>query len=173
MKICTECKTTKDTSCFHKNKNKSDGLQNYCKDCRSARHIRDKEAGKNSAYREKNREKIRIKNKERNQKFRSIQSNRLRLNEKSREYDKQIKIEVFMHYSNGTMKCACCGENYLEFLSIDHINNNGSKHRKELDGPGTKLHRWLKKNNYPEGFQVLCMNCNFAKGHFGRCPHER
>ena len=28
-----------------------------------------------------------------------------------------------------------------------------------------------RKNNYPEGFQVLCSNCNFAKGKYGSCPH--
>jgi hypothetical protein len=26
---------------------------------------------------------------------------------------------------------------------------------------------------YPkDNFQLLCMNCNFAKGHRGECPHQ-
>lgn len=83
------------------------------------------------------------------------------------------KIEVFNAY--GGCKCKCCGESNLECLSIDHINNDGAAHRKELTGnarDGRNLYIWLQKNNYPPGFQVLCMNCNFAKGHFGQCPHE-
>jgi hypothetical protein len=37
---------------------------------------------------------------------------------------------------------------------------------------GTHLYLWLKQNNYPPGFRVLCMNCNFAIGHSGYCPHN-
>ena len=32
-------------------------------------------------------------------------------------------------------------------------------------------YRWLKNHNYPEGFQVLCYNCNLPKGVYGVCPH--
>lgn len=69
-------------------------------------------------------------------------------------------------------KCVCCGADRLEFLSVDHINNDGSNHRKEIGG-AKAIYRWLKKNNYPEGFQVLCMNCNCAKSWYGICPHEK
>ena len=39
---------------------------------------------------------------------------------------------------------------------------------------GKKLNKWIMANNYPNGFQILCHNCNFAKGHSkdGKCPHE-
>ena len=33
------------------------------------------------------------------------------------------------------------------------------------------IYDWLKKNNFPPGFQVLCGSCNFAKGKYGSCPH--
>ena len=33
--------------------------------------------------------------------------------------------------------------------------------------------RWLKRNGYPAGYQVLCFNCNFAKHRKGACPHTR
>jgi hypothetical protein len=88
---------------------------------------------------------------------------------------KQIRIEVLNHYGN---KCACCGETTPEFLSIDHINGGGNGHRKALEENGVKKHhgsgfyKWLIDNNYPDGFQLLCHNCNFAKGHYGKCPHE-
>jgi hypothetical protein len=69
--------------------------------------------------------------------------------------------------------CECCGESELDFLTIDHIEGNGSKHRKEIgDEKGLKIYKWLYDNYNPKGFRVLCMNCNFAIGIFGHCPHE-
>jgi len=87
--------------------------------------------------------------------------------------EKNIKIKVMTHYSNGQPICACCGESLLGFLTIDHINGCGSKHRKELGGNGTKLYRWLIRNNYPKGYQVLCYNCNCGRDkNGGICPHK-
>jgi len=87
------------------------------------------------------------------------------------EYNNNLRNEILRHYSNGTFKCACCGLNTLEFLTLDHIYGNGSKHRKGI-GQGTTFYNWIKRNNYPEGFRVLCMNCNFSYGHYGYCPHK-
>lgn len=81
-----------------------------------------------------------------------------------------IRLEVLIHYSGDPPKCQCCGENKLEFLSIDHIDGDGHLHRKEDPSSG-KLDRWLKRNNFPEGFRILCMNCNWARGIYGYCPH--
>lgn len=72
----------------------------------------------------------------------------------------------------GGPTCACCGEDIEEFLEIDHIYGDGRKHRAELAKRGSYFYYWLKKNNYPEGFQVLCSNCNKAMYTFGECPHE-
>ena len=66
-------------------------------------------------------------------------------------------------------KCACCGEKENVFLCIDHINGEGRKHRKSMTF--ANIYEWLRKNKYPEGFQVLCYNCNNAK-RFGICPHK-
>jgi len=73
-----------------------------------------------------------------------------------------LKLEVFSHYGN---KCACCGIDKPECLTMDHINNNGAEHRKQI---GTQIFPWLRKNNYPEDFQILCYNCNYAK-QFSTC----
>ena len=83
-------------------------------------------------------------------------------------YRKKLKNEAIRFYGG---KCACCGENHEIFLTIDHINGNGNKHRKELGNQ--KIYYWLKVHKYPSGFRVLCMNCNWARGVFGYCPHER
>ena len=75
------------------------------------------------------------------------------------------------HYSGGSPKCACCGESMFEFLSIDHIGGGGKAHRKKIGG-SSYLYSWLERNGFPEGFQVLCHNCNQAIGIFGYCPHK-
>lgn len=90
----------------------------------------------------------------------------------TRQKDREQKHEVLLHYSSGSFPvCACCKETHEEFLSIDHIAGNGNKHRKE-DPSAVKIYRWLKNHNFPEGFRVLCMNCNHSLGHFGYCPHN-
>lgn len=76
------------------------------------------------------------------------------------------------HYSFGKNACACCGITGLVFLTIDHIKGDGAKHRREeTHKGGIMFYIWLRKNKYPEGFQVLCHNCNQAKRQLPRCPH--
>jgi len=93
--------------------------------------------------------------------------------ERNRKRELKLKIEVFTHYSNGIPKCACCNENIIEFLALDHINNNGAEDRKK-GLHGAVMYRYVRKNNYPEGFQVLCHNCNQARGQDKNniCPHN-
>lgn len=78
------------------------------------------------------------------------------------EARKEIRMKVLMHYSKGTLKCALCDYNNINTLTIDHIKGDGSEHRKELGGQW-KLYRWLISNDYPEGFRVLCRNCNWTE----------
>jgi hypothetical protein len=85
-----------------------------------------------------------------------------------REYRLKIRNQVFDHYG---WKCSCCGESHPEFLTIDHINNDGAEHRKKIET--NYIYLWLIQNNFPEGFQTLCMNCNFAKELYGSCPHKK
>jgi hypothetical protein len=91
---------------------------------------------------------------------------------KSKERQKILdrKREVLEAY--GGCRCVCCDETELAFLSVDHIENNGNLHRKEIGGGGGRLYQWLKKHKYPPGFQVLCMNCQFGKRIHGICPHQ-
>ena len=82
-----------------------------------------------------------------------------------------LKEEVWVNY--GGAVCVCCGERHREFLTIDHIDGGGSKHRRELRKNGSQhIYQWLKRENYPSGYRVLCMNCNFAFGMYGHCPHH-
>lgn len=81
------------------------------------------------------------------------------------------RIAALRAYAGGVEPaCACCGESALAFLALDHVNGGGHKQRQELGGGG--FYVWLRKNNYPEGFQVLCHNCNLGRQlNGGTCPH--
>lgn len=71
-------------------------------------------------------------------------------------------------------KCACCGEDEPLFLEIDHVNNDGKKHRNEIGNSSKALVYWLIQNNFPDGFQILCSNCNQGKKrNKGICPHKQ
>jgi len=56
-------------------------------------------------------------------------------------------------------------------LSIDHLIPF-----KELSHDRTvrshRLYQLLKRNNYPKGYQILCINCNSAKSNNEFCPHQ-
>ncbi len=84
------------------------------------------------------------------------------------------KVAAFNGY--GGCRCICCGETELVFLTLDHIDGNGATHRRTLgmgrEG-GAKFYRLLRLQGYPPGYQVLCFNCNCARGQHGECPHKR
>jgi len=94
--------------------------------------------------------------------------------DKNKLYDqykqKQNKLRDAAFAAYGGYKCSCpgCTVTIPQFLVIDHINNDGYQHRKLV---GKHIYRWLKNNNYPPGFQVLCANCNTGKmRNGGVCP---
>ncbi len=97
-----------------------------------------------------------------------------KINKKQRVQREQLKIEVINHYSKGLNKCNCCSANNFKFLTIGHINNDGAKEGREIEYSfGSSFYRWLKKNKYPKGYQVLCWNCNCGRAQNGGiCPHK-
>jgi len=98
-------------------------------------------------------------------------NNRDKRNQLQREAYHLLTNEVIDSYGG---KCACCGETRKEYLTIDHVNGNGNKQKREIGIRGTQdFYRWLKKNNYPKGFQVLCFNCNCGKGNYSVSPHNK
>lgn len=80
------------------------------------------------------------------------------------------KQTVLRYYGE---ECACCGETRYPFLTIDHINGGGKRHRDEIKRKGNTFYTWLVQNNFPPGFRTLCWNCNRAYFYFkGKCPHR-
>lgn len=94
---------------------------------------------------------------------------------KHRLYSQRKRFSVLQYYGGTIPKCACCGETQLEFLCIDHMNGNGNAHRRKIwdRRAGGNIYQWLMANDLPSGFQVLCHNCNCAKGFYGACPHQK
>lgn len=88
-----------------------------------------------------------------------------------RDRKKVVKKEVFAHYGG---RCVFCMESDLRHLTIDHIDGNGAEHRREMQ-PGGRfcgdtIYSWLKRNDWPTGYQILCWNCNTAKYHYNIDP---
>jgi len=81
----------------------------------------------------------------------------------ARRYNQKKKEIVIQHYSPDKV-CVRCGFSDMRALSIDHINGGGVKHLIQLFGAkrgGRIFYEWLIENNFPEGFRVLCLNCQF------------
>lgn len=98
-----------------------------------------------------------------------------------RRYRLKRRLEVLQHYAGGpNPMCACCPEGHLEFLTVDHINGRSTDHKRRNNwggfiASGDALIRKLVQEGLPEGYQILCYNCNCARGHRGRegkCPHQ-
>ena len=88
-----------------------------------------------------------------------------------KRYRKSLRNQIFKLYGG---QCECCGEATQEFLSIDHINGGGSKHRKESNTYGTGIYRAILKEGYrPDRYRILCYNCNLSIGFNGYCPHQK
>ena len=97
-----------------------------------------------------------------------------RVKERQALYRKKRRMTALEYYGGKPPRCACCDERLIEFLCLDHKHGGGNKHRKSLGDPaGTIIYQWVKNKGYPEGFRVLCYNCNNSFGHYGYCPHRK
>lgn len=147
-KTCRKCNIIKPMDQFYRlssknSRNTLDGYLNYCKKCHG---------NLGALYRNKRK---------------NIEK------ERKRKYHKERKINIFQKY--GGAACAVCGEDDETCLQLDHINGGGNKHRAATTGckKGGSFYCWIKRNNYPPGFQVLCANCNVAKQVTGSYPEYR
>ena len=83
---------------------------------------------------------------------------------------KHHKLEVYRLLGNC---CSCCGLSEISCLQIDHVNNDGAEHRKQLNG-GDKIYRYILTHYDTEKdrFQLLCANCHSSKTQLGQCYHK-
>ncbi len=92
--------------------------------------------------------------------------NKLRRKELAHNGNARLKYEVLLHYTESRFApqnpyCNKCGFSDIRALSLDLIKGGHSS--SGLPSGGSPLYRKLKKEGYPEGWQVLCMNCQWIK----------
>src|SRR6185437_16214029 len=130
--ICRDCKQSKEK---HELATGKTGV--ICRECHRKR---------NNKYRASNLEKAR-------ESYRKWYANhgQKHLDATKRRYD-ALRQQIFEHYGR---ECACCGEREPDFLTLDHINGGGTKHRKSV---GQRVYADLRKRGFPTGFRTLCWN---------------
>jgi len=160
FKKCPQCKIEKFEDEFFKIKEprwKGDEYASWCKVCNRRRHRKRYLKHRKGVLKHK---AVLWREMTLEQRERRLKSTRL--------WIKKRREKVIKHYGS---RCKCCGETKIEFLEMDHINNDGAAHRRKLGYPS--MYGWIVKNNYPKTFQILCSNCNMSKGRYGYCPHKK
>lgn len=153
-KRCTVCGQLKALDEFGKLAYSSDGLQYACKVCGNAR--------------------TRSYNCNRKDKIAAINARtRKRLGpDYWRRKHQALKLGMIAAYGG---RCECCGESEPTFLSLDHVNGGGGKHR--MSTGNARVIRNLRDAGWPRvtedgEFRLLCMNCQFGYMHGRTCPHQ-
>lgn len=174
MKECSICKTSKPLSDYRINERRKDQHDCYCRDCAITKYddyAKNKQEilkEKRRVYRQNNKEAIKVS-------IRSwITRNRERYDEGLANYWKKTKKasnakskERLKENKRGCIKllggrCNHCDETEIEFLTLDHINNDGAKERKNMHHK--TLYRLINTGVIsPDNYQVLCYNCNCKK----------
>ena len=85
-----------------------------------------------------------------------------------RKQHKAAKGAALTHYGKGG-KLLCqwpwCKVSDLDMLTLDHIKDDGAKHRKDLGCYGGKIYEWLRAHGFPPELelQTLCWNHQWKK----------
>jgi hypothetical protein len=136
MKRCPGCATVKERTDFYRSKQTKDGLQGWCKNC-------NKEA-------------------QRRHKLRDPESWRAERRESGRKVRQNLRWEVLESLGGA---CLHCGLTDLRVLQIDHVFDDGYKHRKRGSGSYHTYLRGIADEVYAgsDRYQALCANCHVLK----------
>jgi hypothetical protein len=150
VKICMNCQQSKHLNQYNIRRYNKDGHSSYCIEC-------DKDTKNYTFHRHKELSDD------------DYVKWRLSENYKAKVEKQRTKREVFSHYcKDGIVQCANPFRVHteaitdLDILTLDHMKGDGYKEPKNRRG-GIMLYRKLKQESYPNGFQVLCANCQFKK----------
>lgn len=162
--LCPRCGKVKSIDDFYKIQTRPKGISHKCKQCISELNKTPNYKKTRSAYIQKNVSKYKQWQKQWDARH-PIQ--RKEIDRRSRLRRKQ---KVIKHYGG---QCSCCGEKILDFLAIDHINGGGTQERNKLKMGGNGIYLYIIRENFPQGFRVLCHNCNWGVHvNHGVCPHK-
>lgn len=188
MKVCRNCQETKPLSAFAR-RNDTGGYRNQCMQCRNkgTAQASCKGCGKPFTRHAETRThcaacrpqvtkpcarcgKDFVGSMEQ-RRYCSPECRDAQLDEQRKAAYRRQRVAALQAYGGATPACLCCGETALLFLSLDHVDGGGRKHRQETGGGG--FYFWLQRHDYPAGFQVLCHNCNLGRQlNGGTCPHQ-
>ncbi len=161
-KLCGGCKQShpRTIEFFTTDSRRFDGLGSRCRECASStkkdhyQRTRPQQRARQLRYQRENREKLYAYN---------------AAWQRRRHF--ALRAEMIAAYGG---ECACCGEREPIFLDMDHVNNDGNAHRREV-GNSDRIMLELKAQGWPTGrIQLLCSNCNQGKARNGGvCPHVK
>lgn len=163
-KVCNSCRKRKPLSEFCKAADTKDGHQRACKLCARISNALWKKTPQGIAWRRA---------------YQSQPKYRQQQYQRNRKRYANDRLALFTALCGGEPHCQCPGCNVtdLVFLQLDHQENNGGSERRRLKNCGAARIYFLARRdpNRMKKFQVLCANCNHAKGRFnGRCPvHQK
>lgn len=161
-KQCTKCLEVKSLEDFYRSKPRRGKVQHKtrCKACCKA-------------YQQRYLSRPEIAQRRREWSREWHRANRSRAREIAAGSRKRLRDEFLKEYGS---ECSCCGERERQFLTLEHLNRDGRLHHEKVGPSSTAVLRDLRKRGWPkDGYTILCMNCNHAKGRpggDGRCPHE-
>jgi len=159
-KVCQVCQEEKPLSGYYAAPSNRGGLSHTCKGCTRDRYYELTEGTVTQRYR-----------KDHTVQAVDVETARERYRRVDRERTAALRRAVLRLYGS---ECACCGETEERFLTIDHVNNDGSLRRRENrsgNRSGPIFYKRILKTK-PSDLQVLCLNCNFGKyQNGGNCPH--
>lgn len=100
-----------------------------------------------------------------NDNYRAMHREELRL--AAIEWRAKLKLEILQHYSPNDKLCCSwenCSVTDIDMLTLDHVNDDGAEHRRQLgDKGGTGTYLAIKQAGFPQGFQTLCWNHQWKK----------
>lgn len=82
---------------------------------------------------------------------------------------KRDKLVVIAGYGG---KCQCpggCDVIFPEVLTADHVSGGG---RRDVKESRKSLYKRIIEEGFPDKYRILCLNCNWALGVYGYCPHQ-
>lgn len=175
-RTCKSCGETKPLTKFNTTVSAGNGKTYYRRECRKC------EAKRQQGWYIRNKDRLRVLSTERMRSWRAGLSPEKRrtldVRAAANARNRTVKLRTEVYAAYGGSICACCGEREPKFLSVDHVNNDGYRHRKETGASGVTLYAWLVRQKretgaWPKGFQILCMNCQHGKArNRGICPHQ-
>lgn len=86
----------------------------------------------------------------------------------------QAKRRAVVQGYGGKCQCECgCSVTLAEFLTVDHVANDGAAHRREMKSRQCPYMQIIREG-FPDRYRLLCFNCNCARATRGgpekRCP---